>query len=85
MINNNSCVIAATHDLELISLVNNKYENYHFKETIKSKDIIFDYILRKGPCVSRNAIAILEYLDYPSEIYEKALVQVENYSIISNK
>lgn len=85
MIDNNSCVIAATHDLELISLVNNRYENYHFKETIKSKDIIFDYILRKGPCVSRNAIAILEYLDYPEEIYEKAVEQAGKYSAIGNK
>ncbi|HSH36060.1 MutS-related protein [Schnuerera sp.] len=85
MIDNNCCVIAATHDLELISLVNNRYENYHFKETIENKDIIFDYILRKGPCVSRNAIAILEYLDYPAEIYEKAVVQAEKYSIIRHK
>lgn len=82
--NKNTCVIAATHDLELTTLVNNKYKNYHFKETIENKDIIFDYILRKGPCVSRNAIAILEYLGYPAEIYEKAVVQAEEYSRTNN-
>lgn len=84
MSDKNTCVIAATHDLELTTLVNNKYKNYHFKETIENKDIIFDYILRKGPCVSRNAIAILECLGYPAEIYEKAVVQAEKYSTINN-
>jgi len=80
MIDKNACVVAATHDLELTTLVNSRYENYHFKETIENKDIIFDYILRKGTCVSRNAIAILKYLGYPGEIYEKAVMQAEKYS-----
>ena len=74
MSNKNTCVIAATHDLELTTLLN---DNYHFKETIKDKDMIFDYILRQGPCNSRNAIAILKYLDYPEEIYEKAMKQAD--------
>lgn len=77
MSNRNTCVIAATHDLELTTLVNDKYDNYHFKETIKDKDMIFDYMLNKGPCNSRNAIAILEYLDYPKEIYEEAAIQAD--------
>lgn len=77
MANKNTCVVAATHDLELTTLVNDKYNNYHFKEIIKDKDMIFDYILREGPCNSRNAIAILEYLDYPKEIYEKAMIQAD--------
>lgn len=75
MSNKNACIIAATHDLELTTLVNNKYDNYHFKETIKDKDMIFDYVLKPGPCNSRNAISILGYLDYPKEIYEKAIIQ----------
>lgn len=66
----------------MTTLVNDKYANYHFKETIKEKDMIFDYILREGPCNSRNAIAILEYLDYPKEIYEKAMVLAEKYSTV---
>lgn len=72
MINRNSCVIAATHDLELTNLVNDKFCNYHFRETIEDKDIKFDYQLRIGPSTTRNAIAILRYLDYPKEIYENA-------------
>lgn len=75
----NSCVIAATHDLELTGLVDHRFKNYHFKETIEDKDIIFDYILRDGPCTTRNAIAILEYLDYPREIYENARKGAKTY------
>lgn len=72
MINRNSCVVAATHDLELTNLVNENFDNYHFRETIEDKDIKFDYQLRTGPSTTRNAIAILKYLDYPAEIYENA-------------
>lgn len=77
--NKNSCVIAATHDLELTNLVNNRFKNYHFKETIENRDIKFDYLLRGGPCTTRNAIAILEYLGYPKDIYENARKGAENY------
>lgn len=79
MIDRNSCVIAATHDLELTSLVNDRYDNYHFRETIEENDIKFDYILREGPCTTRNAIAILRYLGYPEELYEKAMHGAERY------
>lgn len=72
MSHKNCCVIAATHDLELTSMVDDNYNNYHFKETISQNDITFDYILRDGPCTSRNGIAILKYLGYPKELHEEA-------------
>lgn len=81
MIMKNCCVIAATHDLELTNLVNERYNNYHFKEIIEKNDIRFDYILREGPCTTRNAIAILKHLGYPAEIYEKAMAGAERYLI----
>ncbi len=81
MIERNCCVIAATHDLELTNLVNEKYNNYHFKETIEKNDIKFDYILREGPCTTRNAIAILKHLGYPVEIYEKSMEGARKYLI----
>lgn len=79
MIERNCCVMAATHDLELINLVNDGFNNYHFKETIETNDIKFDYILREGPCSTRNAIAILKYLGYPIEIYENATKRAAEY------
>lgn len=79
MMDRNSLVIAATHDLELTNLVDDKYGNYHFKETIEDRDIKFDYQLRKGPSKTRNAIAILKYLDYPREIYENAEIKAREF------
>ena len=79
MIHKNCCVIAATHDLELTNMVDDNYNNYHFKETIDQNDINFDYILRNGPCTSRNGIAILKYLGYPKELHEEAARKAEAY------
>ena len=79
MIGKNCCVVVATHDLELTSLVDAKYRNYHFQEIIAENDIKFDYILHKGACTSRNGIAILKYLGYPAEIHEKASIAAQNY------
>ncbi len=79
LIEKNTCVFAATHDLELTKLVNERYENYHFTESIYEDDIKFDYILRSGPCTSSNAIAILRYLGYSEEIYKEAKLKAEKY------
>ena len=79
MMDRNSLVVAATHDLELTTMVNHRFDNYHFQEDIKENDIEFDYVLRKGPATSRNAIAILRYLGYPKEIHENADRRVEQY------
>lgn len=79
IIGRNNCVIAATHDLELTNLVNERYKNYHFRETVEDNDIRFDYILRQGPCVSSNAIAILKYIGYPEDIYKLVKGKAESY------
>ena len=81
MIHKNCCVIAATHDLELTNMVGHNYNNYHFREIIDENDINFDYILRNGPCTSRNGIAILKYLGYPKELHEQAAIKAERYLI----
>ncbi|NLJ78983.1 MAG: hypothetical protein GX329_06450, partial [Tissierellia bacterium] len=70
----------ATHDLELTTMVDDRFINCHFRETIRDEDIKFDYILRDGPCTSRNAIAILRYLGYPREIHEKASEDVMDWA-----
>ncbi|MGO3752244.1 MAG: MutS-related protein [Peptoniphilaceae bacterium] len=72
-------VIAATHDIELTSLLKNNFKNYHFEEIIKDKDILFDYTLKEGPANSRNAIEILRVQDYPDEIVERAKEMAEKF------
>lgn len=63
---------AATHDIELSYILERSYENYHFEEEICEDDVKFNYLLKKGRAVSRNAIALLEMIGYPNEIVTQA-------------
>ncbi|MBV8515828.1 MAG: hypothetical protein JO197_00345 [Acidobacteria bacterium] len=65
--------LASTHDLELLALLGDVYEFHHFRESIESGDLTFDYTLRPGPSSTRNAIAILAMRDFPPRIVEEAL------------
>jgi hypothetical protein len=63
---------AATHDLELTTLLEGVYDNYHFEEVIREGDIRFPYLLQKGAATTRNAILLLEILGYPAEMVNEA-------------
>ena len=68
----NVICFAATHDGELADLLDGKYTNYHFSETIENNDISFDYKLREGKATSRNALALLKIYGYPENITTEA-------------
>lgn len=40
----------------------------------EEQGITFDYLLKKGPAITRNAIALLKVMDYP----EKLVTQAQN-------
>ena len=63
---------AATHDIELTYLLENEYDNFHFKEEIQKGDILFSYKLFSGRATSRNAIKLLELMGYEKEIVDSA-------------
>jgi DNA mismatch repair ATPase MutS len=66
-------VLAATHDLELIELLGERYEFHHFAETIEDGALSFDFKLRPGAASTRNAIRLLEVAGFPASIVEDAL------------
>lgn len=68
----NMLCFAATHDIELTSLLGEAYANYHFQEEIKGDDILFDYKLYKGRATSRNAIRLLGIIGFGNDIIDKA-------------
>lgn len=68
----NTLVFAATHDIELTSILENHYSNYHFREHIIDNEILFDYKLYQGKAISKNAIRLLGLLGYPKGITEAA-------------
>lgn len=68
----NTICFAATHDLELTSILEAYYDNYHFQEEIVDNQVVFDYMLRTGKANSRNAIKLLGMMGYDNAIIEKA-------------
>ena len=63
---------AATHDLALADVLSGEYDNYHFSETVSGSDVYFDYVLREGKAVSRNALRLLRSYGFPEEIVREA-------------
>jgi len=59
--------IVATHDLELVNLEDEHSDivNYHFQEDVLNGSMIFDYLLRKGPCPTTNALKIMQLEGLP--------------------
>mgnify|MGYP000569428414 CR=1 FL=1 len=65
-------VFAATHDVELTSLLRGKYDNYHFQEEVTDDEVVFDFKLYTGPATTRNAIKLLKTIGYDSTIINAA-------------
>ena len=73
----NTKVIVTTHDLNIIPELEG-YDNYYFTENITSHSLEFNFKIQQGIANSRNAVKILEYVDYPSELIEKIYFRIEN-------
>ena len=70
-------VLIATHDIELVELLDRQYESHHFREIIYNQQMTFDYKLQHGTSSTRNAIAILSMFGYPKPIVAEALRVVD--------
>lgn len=70
----NSMTIISTHDLDIAHLEEkdpNRFRNYHFNDSYSDTTISYDYILRKGPSNSSNAMRLLELIGiYPERNVE---------------
>jgi DNA mismatch repair ATPase MutS len=58
--------------MELAERLGGTCDLYHFTSTVDENGLKFDYLLKSGIATTRNAIALLKYLGYPTEIIEKA-------------
>ncbi|MDX2059640.1 MAG: hypothetical protein SFV24_17650 [Gemmatimonadales bacterium] len=65
-------VVVATHDGELVQLLEGLYQPFHFRETIAAGGLTFDYLRREGPASTRTAIALLEATGAPREVIDAA-------------
>lgn len=70
---------AATHDIELSYVLQEYYENYHFEEEVRERDVVFNYLLKKGRVTTRNAIRLLEMIGYDKKLIEESRNAVEEF------
>jgi hypothetical protein len=68
-------VLVATHDQELVDLLDGIYAAHHFTDTIDAAGLAFDYKLAPGPATTRNAIALLGQRGAPEELVAHALAR----------
>jgi len=65
--------LAATHDMELCTMLEPPYRLFHFEETItEDGEILFDYTIKEGPARTRNAIKLMESLGFDGEMINRA-------------
>ena len=75
----NAICFAATHDIELTTILEKFYYNYHFTEEITDNDVKFSYKLLRGRATSRNAIKLLGLLGYDKSILDKAAMAAKSF------
>ena len=68
----NCICVAATHDIELASILSCHFDNYHFKERLTDNEIVFDYKIYPGKSNTRNAIKLLKFMGYDENIVNSA-------------
>ncbi len=61
--------LISTHDLELIGLADAlpQVRNFHFRDDVRERRMIFDYLLREGPSPTTNALTIMRQEGLPVE------------------
>lgn len=75
----NCMLFAATHDIELTYILEKDFALYHFEEKVADSKVTFDYKLKNGRAVTRNAILLLKMLGFEEEITEKAEKAADEY------
>lgn len=71
--------IAATHDLELTTILNQHYENMHFSEDMEKGEMKFSYQIQTGPSNSHNALPLLQNLGFSDALMQDARLLRETY------
>ncbi len=62
LVDKNGSGVISTHDLELVKLADEipAISNFHFREEVLDKIMLFDYKLKTGPCPTTNALKIMK-------------------------
>jgi DNA mismatch repair ATPase MutS len=66
-------VLAATHDAELVDLLSDLYDPWHFTDRVTDEGLSFEYRLQPGKARTRNAITLLDLHGAPKDLVARAL------------
>ena len=67
----------ATHDIELIDLLGDRYATRHFRESVTDGKMSFDYRIHDGASSTRNAIARLDVVKFPADLVAEAVASFD--------
>ena len=70
---------AATHDIELTTLLKKEFDICHFEGYVNGNDVKFDYLIKEGPATNRNAIKLLGVLGYDENIVRDAQALADKF------
>jgi len=66
-------IIVASHDFALLELLESSYKMYYFNEQVHPDGkLSFDYRLKVGKKVTRNALELIKIEGFPTSVVEKA-------------
>ncbi|NJD04413.1 MAG: DNA mismatch repair protein MutS [Ruminiclostridium sp.] len=78
--NKNCMCLAATHDIELASILEGSYDNYHFREEVTGdNNVLFDYTLYRGKSSTKNALKLLKIMGYDNSIVSRAQARSDKF------
>lgn len=75
----NCLYMISSHDIELVAASGEVNDNYHFDSRYVEGKIVFDYQIKPGSAVTKNAVNTLESLHYPEEITQTAKDLIDQY------
>ena len=69
----------SSHDIELVAASGAVNDNYHFDSRYVDGKIVFDYQIKQGATVTKNAVNTLKSLHFPSEITQTSQELIGQY------
>ena len=75
-------VVAATHDLEVVTFLEGRYTSFHFVDRMEADGLVFEYRLARGPSTTRNAISLLELNGAPATLVSRARERAADLSAL---
>ena len=74
----------SSHDVELVAASGQLNAQYHFDSQYIAGEIVFDYKIKQGSALTKNAVNTLESLNYPEEITDTAREIINAYEASGN-